>query len=321
MAESVAFVHTGADLDKPALISLITRRSLVCSSSLSSPTSTSLKMSPPRSPEPTERSSLLQRTLRPFRNHHVHSQHDDLEEPSSERSSRVARIVVQLTFLVVFLLALLLMLFYYDRVQDGRGGKKHDGGWPLLGGLPKDSDEAAEVVLSMAPVIVRNALRLSSTLYSHSNFYIGWACWYVVSRFALGDRGTSPLTGPIDLPILARGLYHNNVTAIDLANEMPGHVDIPRLRKGKVGGFFWSVYVGCPSGDGPDFVLPTWRVRYVSFFQFISSCSRMPSSSPVHPTAILFAVLCLTAFLWRDSDRLCASNTGIRLSKLMWRGS
>lgn len=60
---------------------------------------------------------------------------------------------------------------------------------------------------------------------------------------------------------------------------MPGHVDIPRLRKGKVGGFFWyvqqflekayealrsgrSVYVACPGDSGPDFVNPTWRVRY-----------------------------------------------------------
>ena len=31
------------------------------------------------------------------------------------------------------------------------------------------------------------------------------------------------------------------MTAIDLKAKMPGHVDIPRLRKGKVGGFFWYV--------------------------------------------------------------------------------
>ena len=44
-----------------------------------------------------------------------------------------------------------------------------------------------------------------------------------------------------DLPILARRQFSNNVSAIDLKSEMPGHVDIPRLRKGKVGGFFWWV--------------------------------------------------------------------------------
>ncbi|KAF8602158.1 hypothetical protein BDV93DRAFT_583846 [Ceratobasidium sp. AG-I] len=37
-------------------------------------------------------------------------------------------------------------------------------------------------------------------------------------------------------------------------------VDIPRLRAGKAGGFFWSVYVEC--GDsGSDFMSPTDRVR------------------------------------------------------------
>ena len=43
----------------------------------------------------------------------------------------------------------------------------------------------------------------------------------------------------VDLPILVRGAYRNNISAFDLRETMPGHVDIPRLRKGKVGGFFW----------------------------------------------------------------------------------
>lgn len=42
--------------------------------------------------------------------------------------------------------------------------------------------------------------------------------------------------------MLARFKYANNVSAIDLTKEMPGQVDIPRLRKGKVGGFFWYVH-------------------------------------------------------------------------------
>lgn len=45
----------------------------------------------------------------------------------------------------------------------------------------------------------------------------------------------------IDLPILVRATYANNVSAVDLESPMPGHVDIPRLRKGRVGGFFWCV--------------------------------------------------------------------------------
>lgn len=87
-----------------------------------------------------------------------------------------------------------------------------------------------------------------------------------------------------DLPWVARLDYANNASAIDLASNMPYHVDIPRLRKGKVGGFFWyasrtlflgvstahpgflyarSVYADCPDpeSEGEDFLNATWRVR------------------------------------------------------------
>ena len=97
-----------------------------------------------------------------------------------------------------------------------------------------------------------------------------------------------------DLPILARRQFSNNVSAIDLKSEMPGHVDIPRLRKGKVGGFFWwvnlgilyhvglliyrkyefrSVYVSCPDPveAGRNFLGATWRVRYVSILCHLSN--------------------------------------------------
>ncbi|EIW81180.1 hypothetical protein CONPUDRAFT_104400 [Coniophora puteana RWD-64-598 SS2] len=44
---------------------------------------------------------------------------------------------------------------------------------------------------------------------------------------------------------------------------MPCHLDIPRLREGHVGGFFWSVYTACPdtAAEGDDFLGATWRVR------------------------------------------------------------
>lgn len=68
-----------------------------------------------------------------------------------------------------------------------------------------------------------------------------------------------------DLPILVRGAFANNVSAVDLEKPFAGHVDIPRLREGKVGGFFWSVYVDCPKpgSEGEDFLNPTSSVRYV----------------------------------------------------------
>ncbi|CAE6532013.1 unnamed protein product [Rhizoctonia solani] len=87
-------------------------------------------------------------------------------------------------------------------------------------GLPRDPNKAALAVLESAPVI----------------------------------------DGHIDLPELVRTVYKNNITAFDLRERMPAHVDIPRIRKGHVGGFFWSVYVSCQD-DGPDFLVPTNRVR------------------------------------------------------------
>lgn len=42
--------------------------------------------------------------------------------------------------------------------------------------------------------------------------------------------------GHIDLPILVRYIYANQLDKFDLRKETKGQVDIPRLRKGRVGG-------------------------------------------------------------------------------------
>ncbi|KAI0047473.1 hypothetical protein FA95DRAFT_1222815 [Auriscalpium vulgare] len=91
----------------------------------------------------------------------------------------------------------------------------------LAGKLPKDPHKAAAVLLDQAPVI----------------------------------------DGHIDLPELIRTVYANNASAVELDKPTRGHVDIPRIRKGKLGGFFWSVYVDCPSDAGEEFINATWRVR------------------------------------------------------------
>ncbi|KAG9087131.1 hypothetical protein FRC07_012902, partial [Ceratobasidium sp. 392] len=72
-------------------------------------------------------------------------------------------------------------------------------------GLPRDPEKAALSVLESAPV----------------------------------------LDGHIDLPELVRVVYKNNISSFNLHERMPAHVDIPRLKRGHVGGFFWSVYVSC----------------------------------------------------------------------------
>jgi len=63
--------------------------------------------------------------------------------------------------------------------------------------------------------------------------------------------------GHNDLPFLIRYLYGNriygqNFTEPFVHGNLTGHVDLPRLSSGKVGGTFWSVYVPCPK-DGMDF--------------------------------------------------------------------
>lgn len=65
--------------------------------------------------------------------------------------------------------------------------------------------------------------------------------------------------GHNDLLILIRHVYGNHIysstSTFQHAFEnggMPGHVDVPRLQKGKVGGSFWSAFVPCPA-NGSDF--------------------------------------------------------------------
>jgi len=38
----------------------------------------------------------------------------------------------------------------------------------------------------------------------------------------------------------------------DLATGLPGHVDIPKMRKGRLGGAFFTVWAPCPELVGED---------------------------------------------------------------------
>lgn len=49
------------------------------------------------------------------------------------------------------------------------------------------------------------------------------------------------IDGHIDLPILFRERLHNDLSKVNLSDpSFPGHVNVPKLREGRVGGFFWS---------------------------------------------------------------------------------
>ncbi|WWD18107.1 hypothetical protein CI109_102556 [Kwoniella shandongensis] len=75
-------------------------------------------------------------------------------------------------------------------------------------------------------------------------------------------KSSPVIDGHIDLPEIPRMFYKNNVSAFDLNKKTVGHLDVPRIREGHLGGFFWSIYVDCHDGEyGDDFLNPTTEVR------------------------------------------------------------
>ncbi|EPS37067.1 hypothetical protein H072_9320 [Dactylellina haptotyla CBS 200.50] len=66
---------------------------------------------------------------------------------------------------------------------------------------------------------------------------------------------SSPLIDThIDLPLYIRFLYQNHIYGDNFTDpfktgDMHGQIDIPRLRSGKVGGVFWSVFTECPASS------------------------------------------------------------------------
>jgi membrane dipeptidase len=69
---------------------------------------------------------------------------------------------------------------------------------------------------------------------------------------ALRVLATAPvIDGHNDLPWRIRedSVHPRDVRAYDLRTRAPGMTDIPRLRKGRVGGQFWSIYIPGERGD------------------------------------------------------------------------
>lgn len=66
---------------------------------------------------------------------------------------------------------------------------------------------------------------------------------------------TTPLIdGHNDLPYLIRIELHDKLYdgSLNLNDKLLGHTDIQRMRKGQMGGQFWSVYVDCEDAAGID---------------------------------------------------------------------
>ncbi|CAM1507788.1 Fc.00g046360.m01.CDS01 [Cosmosporella sp. VM-42] len=70
----------------------------------------------------------------------------------------------------------------------------------------------------------------------------------------------------IDLPQIIRSLNRKPLDVVaQLNGSFPGHVDIPRMRQGRLGGAFWTVWAPCydvvGEDPGPDFNTPTNHLR------------------------------------------------------------
>lgn len=126
---------------------------------------------------------------------------------------------------------------------------------PKPGQLPKDPLARAKVLLERHPLV--DGVSREATRHV--------ARRHVSARQRL-MRATPHIRQHIDLPIQARARFANQIGQIDLNDpDFPLHVSIPKLREGRVGGFFWSAYVPCAEtvglDEGKDFVNATWRVR------------------------------------------------------------
>lgn len=74
----------------------------------------------------------------------------------------------------------------------------------------------------------------------------------LVSQKSLTDKVLEivPLTdGHKDFPIWLRVFYHNQIYDFNSSSLIDGQVDFPRLREGRLGAQFWSVYVPYPEVD------------------------------------------------------------------------
>ncbi|KAK8038219.1 dipeptidase 1 [Apiospora phragmitis] len=74
-------------------------------------------------------------------------------------------------------------------------------------------------------------------------------------------RTTPLIDGHNDLPYLLRIELQNKLydSSFDFRHALASHTDLERLKQGKVGGQFWSVFVECPNIENADH--PTHSVR------------------------------------------------------------
>lgn len=182
---------------------------------------------------------------------------------------------------------------------------------PLLPKVESDVDDQPQQLLVINRgslwrkskcIIAYGVLLLTASvlLFSKPADAFGWPFW---GEPTLEERASSILSntplidGHNDLAILIRELYNNHIYDEKFQNlfsegGMPAHVDLPRLKEGKVGGAFWSAFMPCPK-NGSDFSNENYAQCKLSFFIFSLSfwLSGMPSQSTRIPIWIYFPLI------------------------------
>ncbi|KAI0397266.1 dipeptidase [Xylariaceae sp. FL0594] len=96
--------------------------------------------------------------------------------------------------------------------------------------------------------------------------------------------GTPLIDGHNDLAIsilamFGNHIYNENFTKPFTEGGLPSHTDLPRLRAGRNGGAFWSVYTPCPA-NGTDWSTENYAASVQLTLQQIDLMSRLQAAYP-----------------------------------------
>lgn len=159
---------------------------------------------------------------------------------------------------------------------------------PLLPKVESDVDDQPQQLLIIdrgSPwrrskcIIAYGVLLLTASvlLFSKPADAFGWP---FLGQPTIKERASSILSntplidGHNDLAILIRERYNNHIydekfQKLFSEGGMPAHVDLPRLKEGKVGGAFWSAFMPCPK-NGSDFSNENYAQCKLSFFNILT---------------------------------------------------
>ncbi|KAJ5614908.1 hypothetical protein N7537_000022 [Penicillium hordei] len=157
------------------------------------------------------------------------------------------------------------------------------------------SDEKTSTLESQGDAPILRQKKRPFNLLSLFLCIIVATAWFTRSRYPFSPLSieervekilsqTPLIDGHDDFPILVREMFHNrvndgNFTEAFVTGKFPGHVDIPRLKQGRVGGTFWSVFVPCPK-NGTDFSDENYAASVRETMEQVDIMSRVQQAYP-----------------------------------------